>query len=253
MIVTDGGFNNASICRVLDMKYPSVMKKPNPIDFMFKDKAKFDVQNPIIGSLYEQIVDNKKKEKEILKELGKAPDLKDILLQERLDKLPDFNRKRGYHHDNDDDDKDNNNDSGDIFPQTPEFKGIPPTPPITPRTPSTSLTAAQKFLRPDGNEKIAEAIAEDSSRPTVKKITFSDRLTKIFPSLTAEADVIEEEPSASSSLIDDFSETDDSISEIQMSVRELNDGNLLSNLQFFLVVRKMKKNYLKTLQNMLVL
>ena len=60
MIVRDGGFNNASIRRVLDTKYPSVMKKPNPIDFMFKDKAKFDVQNPIIRSLYEKTVDNKK-------------------------------------------------------------------------------------------------------------------------------------------------------------------------------------------------
>ena len=49
--------------------------------------------------------------------------------------------------------------------------------------------------------------------------------------MTAEADVIEEE--SASSFIDDFSETDDSISEIQMSVRELNDGNLPSNLQFF--------------------
>ena len=29
MIVTDGGFNNASICRALDTKFPSVMKKPN--------------------------------------------------------------------------------------------------------------------------------------------------------------------------------------------------------------------------------
>ena len=71
MIVRDGGFNNASIHRVLDTKYPSVMKKPNPIDFMFKDKAKFDVQNPIIRSLYEKIVDNKKKEKEILRALRK--------------------------------------------------------------------------------------------------------------------------------------------------------------------------------------
>ena len=71
MIVRDGGFNNASIHRVLDTKYPSVMKKPNPIDFMFKDKAKFDVQNPIIRSLYEKIVDNKKKEKEILRALQK--------------------------------------------------------------------------------------------------------------------------------------------------------------------------------------
>ena len=62
MIVTDGNFNNASIRRALDTKYPSVMKKPNLIDFVFKDKAKFDVQNPIIGSLFEQITKNLKKE-----------------------------------------------------------------------------------------------------------------------------------------------------------------------------------------------
>ena len=61
MIVTDGDFNNASIRRVLDTKYPSVMKKPNPIDFVLKDKAKFDVQNPVIGSLFGQITKNKKK------------------------------------------------------------------------------------------------------------------------------------------------------------------------------------------------
>ena len=58
MIVTDGDFNNAFIRRVLDTKYPSVMKKPNPIDFALKDKAKFDIQNPVIGSLYEQIRKN---------------------------------------------------------------------------------------------------------------------------------------------------------------------------------------------------
>ena len=60
MTVTDGNFNNASIRRASDTKYPSVMKKPNPIDFVFKDKAKFDVQNPIIGLLFEQITKNKK-------------------------------------------------------------------------------------------------------------------------------------------------------------------------------------------------
>ena len=51
--------------------------------------------------------------------------------------------------------------------------------------------------------------------------------------MTAEAYVIEEEPSASSSFIDNFGESDDSISEIQINVRELNNGNLPSNLQFF--------------------
>ena len=62
MIVKDGDFNNASIRRVLDTKHPSVMKKPNPIDFVLKDKAKFDIQNPVIGLLYEQIRKNKKNE-----------------------------------------------------------------------------------------------------------------------------------------------------------------------------------------------
>ena len=55
MIVTDGSFNNASIRRTLDTKYPSVMKKSNPIDVVFKDKALFDVQNPIVGSLVVQV------------------------------------------------------------------------------------------------------------------------------------------------------------------------------------------------------
>ena len=58
MKVTDDDFNNASIRRALDTKYPLVMKKPNPIDFVLKDKAKSDVQNPVIGSLYEQIRKN---------------------------------------------------------------------------------------------------------------------------------------------------------------------------------------------------
>ena len=54
------------------MKFPSVMKKPNPIEVMFKDKSKFDVQNPVVGSLITQVVDNKKKEKEILRTLDQA-------------------------------------------------------------------------------------------------------------------------------------------------------------------------------------
>ena len=65
MIVTDGEFNNASVRRALDLKYPSVMKKPTPLEYIFKDRAKFDVQNPVIGSLYNQIKNNKDKRKTI--------------------------------------------------------------------------------------------------------------------------------------------------------------------------------------------
>ena len=45
MIVTDGKFNDASVRRALHTKYLLVMKKLNPIDVVFKDKAKFDMQN----------------------------------------------------------------------------------------------------------------------------------------------------------------------------------------------------------------
>ena len=53
--VTNRGFNDAAVRRELDLKYPSITKKPNPIDVVFKDKAKFDAQNPIIGSLVTQV------------------------------------------------------------------------------------------------------------------------------------------------------------------------------------------------------
>ena len=55
MVITDGKFNNAGIRRALDTKYSTAMKKPNPIDVAFKDKAKFDTQNPVIGKLLSQI------------------------------------------------------------------------------------------------------------------------------------------------------------------------------------------------------
>ena len=61
MIVTDNGFNNASIRQALDTKFPSVMKKPNPIEVMFKDKSEFDVKNPVVSSLITQVVDKKKR------------------------------------------------------------------------------------------------------------------------------------------------------------------------------------------------
>ena len=87
IIVTDGGFNDAAVRRKLDLKYTSIMKKPNPIDVIFKDKAKFDVQNPIIGSLVAQVQENKANEKAILNQISGTPSPKDIKFAERLTKL----------------------------------------------------------------------------------------------------------------------------------------------------------------------
>ena len=52
MIVHDDGkLNDVAVCRQLDLKIPSVMEKPNPVDYVFKDIAKFDTQNPIVGDI----------------------------------------------------------------------------------------------------------------------------------------------------------------------------------------------------------
>ena len=61
MIVSDGKFNNTGIRRALDTKYSTIMKKKkkNPIDLAFKDKAKFDTKNLVIGKLLSQIQTDK--------------------------------------------------------------------------------------------------------------------------------------------------------------------------------------------------
>ena len=75
MNVTDGKFSNVSFRRALDTKYSSVMKKPNPIDVIFKGKAKFDTQNPVIGTLLTQIQSGKTNQKAIQGQLKVLPRL----------------------------------------------------------------------------------------------------------------------------------------------------------------------------------
>ena len=66
---------NAGIRRALDSKYLTIMKKPNPIDVVFKDKAKFDTENLVIGKLLSQI-ETDKNDEALLKQLENALQLK---------------------------------------------------------------------------------------------------------------------------------------------------------------------------------
>ena len=88
------------------------MKNPNPIDIVFKDKAKFDVQNPIIGFLVAQVQENKTNEKATLNQLSGVPSTKDIELAECLAK------SRGKTNNN------NNNNFPRFLPPSP----LPPAP-----------------------------------------------------------------------------------------------------------------------------
>ena len=117
MIVTDRRFNNVGIRRKLDKKYPSIMKKPTASNFLFRDKKQFDLQNPVIGGLYNQL---KIRTADQLKLLKTAPKIKDLKIQNALDRLKKFNLNRGAIDDDDD---------NDIPGLPPSRRGEPPGPP----------------------------------------------------------------------------------------------------------------------------
>ena len=121
MIVTNGKFNNAGIRRALDTKYPTIMRKPNAIDVVFKDKAKFDTQNPVIGKLLSKIQTDKN-DKALQKQLEKAPSFKDLKIAEKLEHVKQFNNNN-----NDDDD----NDDAPFIPP-PQLLSSPFPPPAYP-------------------------------------------------------------------------------------------------------------------------
>ena len=190
MIVIDGGFNNAAVRTELDLKYPSIMKKPNPIDVVFKDKAKFGEQNPIIGSLVAQFQENKTNEKVILNQISGAPSTKDIELAERLAKL------RGEKKN----DNNNNNDNNNFPPFLPPLPQPPTPPPSLPDggdgesddddddddddNDNKDLTSTQRFLL-DQPQRAAVAVGTNNVATSMplqeKKVRFSENLSKVFP------------------------------------------------------------------------
>ena len=189
MIVTDGDFNNAGVRRVLDQKYPTIMGKPTATSFIFKDKAKFDIQNPIIGGVYNEILTDKQKEKRQLNLIGNAPSITDLNIKKRLDALGKIREGIDDSDDDDDDDDDNNNNNnndnsgiGNLGPPPAPPSPFFPTPPTSP-----SSSSIQRFLLDEtpGSSKTA---AVDSSTPIAdqKTVTFSDTLQKVFPKVRKE-------------------------------------------------------------------
>ena len=159
------------------------------------------------------------------------------ILSQNLKKQRNFSRK--IH--KDDDDVDNDDDAINTAGNS--------STPVTDRSrflPTSSLNDTKKFLLDVNVNENIEAIESTSPvRSSNKKIEFPDSVSKIFPNahkIDADSDEF------------DNKSDDESISEVQMTVRELNDGNLLSNLpsNFFPAARKMRKNYLKMLLKMSV-
>ena len=131
LAVSHGKFNEGTKARHLyelnDPKYRYFRENDNPLDVVYRQKAKFDVQNPVIGELLKQI--NKgKSEEDYFKITKKAPDAKDLSLEERFNKIfeRDGRKKKNnlldpFHRGNDDDDDDDS---------PPGLPGVPPAPPM---------------------------------------------------------------------------------------------------------------------------
>ena len=191
MIVTDRKFNNAGIRRKLDLKYPSIIKRPTASNFLFRDKKQFNVQNPVIGGLYNQL---QIRTSDQLKLLKKAPNIKDLKIRNALERLKKFNLNKGAADDDDDDD----------IPGLPRGRRGEPPAPAPPPPPlqdddddadndndkddnKNKDIQIKKFLLDKGNERIAEGLAQTSDgKIETRNIAFSKEITKMFPKIKEE-------------------------------------------------------------------
>ena len=126
LAVSHGKLNEGTKVRHLselnDPKYKYFRQNDNPLDVVYREKAKFDVQNPIIGDLLKEINKGKLNDDEYYKLTKTAPDPKLLELQKRFDKFRGIKKDDNLlNKDNDDD-----NDDGRSLPGSPNI----PRPPL---------------------------------------------------------------------------------------------------------------------------
>ena len=91
MYITRDRFIQANFQRKLDPIAKNVIRNQNLLELVFKIMQHFDVKNPVIGSLIQEI-DIRKKDV-TGKRLAKAPNIKDFEIKYRLDRLTQYNNK----------------------------------------------------------------------------------------------------------------------------------------------------------------
>ena len=131
LAVSHGKLNDETAVRHVserdDPKYNYFRKNDHPLDVVYRQQTKFDVHNPIIGSLLKQINKGKAPTYEERKKiLDKAQNPKDLDLQDRFNKIFDKdNKKQGNfinrYFGSDDDDHDDDSPPG--------LPTVPPAPP----------------------------------------------------------------------------------------------------------------------------
>ena len=168
--------------------------------------------------------------------LDQAPSIKDLNIQKRFRSLKNFNEGQN----NDDDDDDDNigqSPGGNLplsqYPSSSSRRDEPSLPPTLPISPMAPLNVMQRLLLHP--QKVAEAIGQELTATRPQKITLLDKIKKIFPNSHKIIDTIEEELSSSS-----FSENYADETDVQLTIKELNNGKLPFELNFFWVMKKTK-------------
>ena len=127
LAVSHGKLNEGTKVRHLselnDPTYKYFRQNNNPLDVVYREKAKFDVKNPIIGDLLKEINKGKLSEDEYFKKMETAPNIKDLDIKERFDKLFERDTRKKDNFLN----QSNNNDGNDSPPGSPS---APPPPPM---------------------------------------------------------------------------------------------------------------------------
>ena len=87
--VTRDRINNASFRQKLDPISKNILRRQNLIELVFEDISTFDVENPIVGSLLQELdVSKKDVASELIKNAPGPPGL-DFVIRNRLNKLKD--------------------------------------------------------------------------------------------------------------------------------------------------------------------
>ena len=166
-----------------DPKYNFFKKNDNPLDVVYREQAKFDVQNPVIGSLLKQINRARLTDENTKKTLDKGPDPRNLDLEERFKKIFDRDDKRDkgippdIGRDNDDDDDDDFQPPG-----SPLVPPAPPSPPLgyvpQPGAPDDQFM----YNRPGREYFFPYAARTEKSDPDFRPpIVLDGNLQKIFP------------------------------------------------------------------------
>ena len=116
-VVTDGEFNDVGLRRVLDSQNNDIFKISNPLSLIFKNAQKFNLQNPILGDLVNQIYASGLTDENVKKPLQKGDA---AVIQKRLDALKSFNNRNNNNNNNNDNDDFDDFDGRDL-PNVPAF------------------------------------------------------------------------------------------------------------------------------------